>query len=1438
MRCYSDKDDSIIKKIKKIIQGIIAGIITTYLCLIILVNIPFVQHQLGNWIAGALSDKIGTEVGIGKVNIGLFNRLIIDDIYIKDKNGKDFLQADRTAVKINLIKLIKGEVSIGSTQLFGLSANLYKDTPDSEPNYQFFIDALSSKEKKSTPLHLNINTFILRRGHIKYNILSEKYTPNTFDVNHLDLNEIDATLSLNELTDDIIKLNIRRFNFKEQNSGFILKNLAAKINADKNHGIITDFNFKAPQSSIYLDTLNFSYNTTEKAYSYDTYIDESFITPKDFCAFLPQLKDLTAPLYFSSIVKGDQDHLEIDKFNIHTYDNQMRLTMNAFIGDLQKNTSINAEIQDFAIEQDEKEQILALFAPSLKSDIIDNLGDIKYKGHLEASNNGIISIGQLRTNVGDITLDINFTDNTYLKGNIKTENLNLAQLLKDKSFGKAAFDLNVDGQITKGKIPQGTLVGSINQLEYNGNDFHNIEIDIASLQNVIDGSIQGHDRALRFDLETKYNTANTDIDLTLHVDTAGINIPSLKFPIRNIDASIQGNVNGYKTINLNAEGVEATIQGNVRFNQIANSFQNILATHIPALSERKAKSNDNFDFDIYLSQSSITEKFIPDGYILNSPIVISGNINTEKDSLFMTVDAPSITNNNKTFTDTHAIVSANKKLLSATINTIKKNEDEDDENKTKLHLTADAHNNRLHTLLKWNEDGTIYTTTLFSDSIGHLKTNVHLHKSQFTINDTTWAIHPADITVFNKKINLHNVKIANNDNNSKTQQYILLNGSVSESVNDTIKASLKNIEVDYITDIVDFTAVKINGQASGDVIVAAALNSTPHLSANIIIDNMKLQGGRLGTGFIQAFWDQEKKGVNLLGHIIDHYKGLDRMTDVSGYVVPETKQMDLKITTNNTNAEFLNGFLSSTFKDISGSTNGIIHIIGPLNDVNMVGDISADVDLRLNATGTKYHINPSDSLHLKKYQFCFDNIRLSDEYNRGTAIVNGILGHHNMKNFTYDFDIDFKDLCVYDEHEFNSDKFLATVFVNGNLELHGADGHPLRMNANITPCQGSVFAYDAATPDAISSSNFVEIREANYELPNINFSNQDDIQSDENHPKPQQPSYKGDIFFDITINVTPDCEIKLRMDNVEDGYMSTFGTGTLLAHYHNKSPFSLNGIYQIQKGKYRLYLQDIIYRDLEIQPTSNVIFNGNPFDANIRLLCHHTINSVPLNDLVGNTLYSQNTKAKVICILDITGNLGNMNFGFDLMMPNVNDETRQLVRSLITTDEEMNMQMIYLLGLGRFYSNEYARATGESGTTGAVNTLLSSTISGQVNQMLSNVIGTNSKWNFGTGLATGEKGWNDLDIEGILSGTLLNDRLLINGNFGYRDNALTNRANIIGDFDVRWRLTENGNTYIKAYNQTNDRYFTKATLNTQGIGISFQKDFDSWKALLRRKSKE
>ena len=128
--------------------------------------------------------------------------------------------------------------------------------------------------------------------------------------------------------------------------------------------------------------------------------------------------------------------------------------------------------------------------------------------------------------------------------------------------------------------------------------------------------------------------------------------------------------------------------------------------------------------------------------------------------------------------------------------------------------------------------------------------------------------------------------------------------------------------------------------------------------------------------------------------------------------------------------------------------------------------------------------------------------------------------------------------------------------------------------------------------------------------------------------------------------------------------------------------------------------------------------------------------------------------------------------------------------------------------------------------------LLSGTISQQISNVLSNFVNSNN-WNFGANISTGDEGFNNAEYEGLLSGRLLNNRLLINGQFGYRDNANATTS-FIGDFDIRYLLFPNGNLAIKVYNQTNDRYFTKNSLNTQGIGLILKKDFNSWRDLFSR----
>lgn len=138
--------------------------------LIVLVQLPPVQAFIGSQAASALKDKFGTEVNIGKVNLGFLNRIIIDDVMMKDQQGDSMIYASRISAKIDLLPLKEGKISISSAQLFGLNANLYKQNARSKTNFQFLLDSLASKDTtKHTPLDLHIGSIIIRHGAIAYN---------------------------------------------------------------------------------------------------------------------------------------------------------------------------------------------------------------------------------------------------------------------------------------------------------------------------------------------------------------------------------------------------------------------------------------------------------------------------------------------------------------------------------------------------------------------------------------------------------------------------------------------------------------------------------------------------------------------------------------------------------------------------------------------------------------------------------------------------------------------------------------------------------------------------------------------------------------------------------------------------------------------------------------------------------------------------------------------------------------------------------------------------------------------------------------------------------------------------------------------------------------------------------------------------------------------
>ena len=163
----------------------------------------------------------------------------------------------------------------------------------------------------------------------------------------------------------------------------------------------------------------------------------------------------------------------------------------------------------------------------------------------------------------------------------------------------------------------------------------------------------------------------------------------------------------------------------------------------------------------------------------------------------------------------------------------------------------------------------------------------------------------------------------------------------------------------------------------------------------------------------------------------------------------------------------------------------------------------------------------------------------------------------------------------------------------------------------------------------------------------------------------------------------------------------------------------------------------------------------------------------------------------------------------------------------------MSRQILYLLALNRFYTPEYMSASGGNGS-GELASVASSTISSQITNILGQI---SDKWSIAPSFRTDKGDFSDTEVDLALSSRLLNNRLLLNGNFGYRDRS-TSQTTFVGDFDLEYLLNRNGDLRLKAYNHFNDQnYYLRSALTTQGIGIVYKRDFDNPFTFLRRKKK-
>ncbi len=1451
------------KKLKHIISWTIWGLLGLYVSLVILIQLPFMQRWLGGVVGDALSRKLGTAVSIGRVDLGFFNRLIIDDVVIKDQQQADMVSARRMSVKVELLPLLSGRVSISSAQLFGASAVLYRDSAGATPNYQFAIDALTNKDKKEpSRLDLHIGSIIVRRLSLTYDQRDAPQTPGRLNMQHLKVSDVTAHVLLRTLTDDSLNVNVKRIAMHEQ-SGLDLQRLSLRLEANRRQALLTDFTLEMPGTALGIDTATVVHGLSlTDSLAFHVSRLKGVIALADLSAVLPDNVPLERNLDIDISDIGGTDHsMACPHLSIATTDGALQLLLSGHADSDER--SFRTSIERLSVSSDLMADLQEVI-PDLPP-LIGRIGSLDITAHAGTDDFGDIrGQGRAVTSLGTMTWRGTMMDDaSRWTAHIDTDSLDLGSLTANSELGLLAASLDLSGT-----HQQVNILGDVPILDLHGYRYHQLSVDAVYSPSATSGHLKIDDTNLQANVEGSYGYSNgstesgTDggrlrmtgtIDMlapqALHLSDrwgaatfsaivdADLSGSSWRNAMGTLDLDdfvmAQSDTTHYHLDNLH---IRMGTDDERRYWRLTCDFGEVLFTghsnwtfSLPPFGQigpAKGGADNDFELTARLSDSSWMQKLLGIQLDLQGPLMVDAQVNDSEERMTVEAAIPSFLYGNVGYRNGNILLSRQGDSTSCDVRVTRLTD-----KGAPLHLamTTNAKENEATSHLSLSNEtgdgGTVsLVTSIYENDEGKSEVHTRVMPSRFVLNDNLWDLEPCDILYNDKSLMIDHFSLHHDD------EHLIIDGIASSNATDSLVIDLQGVDVAYVLEAVGFRSVRFGGHATGKAYVCQAL-SKPEAWADIAVTDFLFQEARMGILEAVAVWNAEEGQVDLEGVIDD---GADAQTFVDGFISPRRKEIDLGIQAQGTNIGFVRSFTQSFISNIEGKGYGDVRIIGPLKAIDIVGEVAVEGKAAIKPLGTTYTFT-GDTVHLTPGVIGFRQFTLNDRDGH-TATLNGDITHTHLKNIHFNLLADASGLLAYDFPQMDAGGTIGgTVWADGQALMQGRPGE-VTIDCDVTPTPGSFFIYNASSPDGINQQQFItwesSLRDESLVLSDTTTN-------------PREKSLKtqlstlntSDLRLNLRINATPDATMRLLMDQSSGDMINLNGSGALRASYYNKGSFQMFGTYAIERGSYSMTIQNLLKKNFLFQEGSTMVFNGDPFGAALNWKTVNTVNGVSLSDLGLGNAFTSNT-IRVNCLMNIVGTAGEPRVEFDLEMPTLNSEEQQMIRAIMASEQELNQQVVYLLGIGRFYTQgaNNANTQGYGQTELAMQSLLSGTVSSQINQLLSQVI-KNDDWNFGANISTGNEGWHNAEYEGLVSGRMLNNRLLLNGQFGYRDNATQATPSFIGDFDIQYLLTRGGSIALKAYNKTNDRYFTHSSLNTQGIGLIMKKDFNGIRDLFIRRKK-
>jgi len=1480
-----------VKIIKKSIKYfiIVAGIlIMPPTILYVVLQVPEVQTFVVHRIASHFSDEIKSTISVGKFQYRFFNRLVLNDLLIKDRNNDTLLYSKRLTAGIKSFDLTRKSIRIGKVNLVNTDFNIITDSAG-QNNLNWYLSLLQSSPDTAKKKGSRIRIDEIDISHSKFSLINRQVAGQKpgINFNDLEISRLNGIVEDLRIVNDSTTFSIYNLAFREK-SGFFINRMSTGVTLAKHHFLFKGISLNSDSSIINLRHVGLvgdsagSFKRFTDEVKLDIDFEKSLVSSSDLRYFVPAFKGIDESVWLSGKVMGTVSELRGRDLEI-SYSDSTKLDCDFDLSGLPNidNAYIYIGVNSLKTNADDIENIrIPGKGHIVLPDPIHKLGNITFDGNFTGFTTDFVTYGEFRTSKGVIRTDISLRPEKSkrydINGLLTCNSVDLGSLTGNRElFGNVSMKANIDGYAYSLSSFAANLTGNIDSIEINSYKYRNVNLNGRFTEKTWDGSIKISDKNIKMDLLGMFNFRNAlpEFDFTLNLAKA--NLYKLHFDkkdttsamtllltsnfrgnsIDNLDGEIKllnsnfikygknlelydfsiktYSENDTPVLSLHTDFVDADIKGYYNFSVLSGQFKNILSSLMPSrfhpVPVAASGKNNDFTFDINFRNTDKINEFFRTGILLADKSIVKGNVYADS-IVEVAAKAGYFNFRNNIFHDFDFKLNAADSQLTTSVRssslTFLQQTDLKD---FKIDLNTKPDNFVFS--IDWNNKDQnrnkgrfIATGIIINDSTDH-------NDSYLRIN-----ILPTNIIADNNTWTINKSTIYVDSSSVKIsklliaseERYYKIDGAISEDPTDSLKLEFSGIDIaplNYLAQRNNTDPNKIQLDIEGSLNGTVLLTNVYH---DLLLEsNLKIGDfSILGNryGDITARSAWDKDNKVVKINAYNISDGA-RMFTVTGNYNPALKQIDLAANTTKLPIGFLNPLLKVFASGIKGTATGNLNLHGEPNTILLTGKMYVeDASMKIDYLQTVYNFD--DTIVFDKEGIKFNNISIRDP--RGnTATLNGAVYHSNLQTFSPDLTINItsRNFLVLNTQAKDNPLFYGTVYASGVTRIKSTPS-TLSFDISAKTGENSRFYIPLSNNLSVSDNSFISFIDSTKNNKGSAITNVLD------HIPPPPKQVGMDINMDL--DVTPDAQVQIIFDSKVGDKITGSGSGMLNITLNPKGEFKISGDYVIDNGEYLFTAGNLLNKKFSVESGGKIMFNGDIDNAEIELKAIYKNLETSLYPVIPDENY-QNKRVRVEPQLNLSGKLFNPIVKFDIYLPNSDEETRTLLKNAITSEEELNRQFLYLLIMNSFYYVNTASSTGTSAMAVTTTEMISTQLSNWISQ-ISKDFDLGFVYRPGTG--TKESEINPQELQVALSTQLLNDKVILNGNLdvmGTSGTASSNTGQIMGDFDAEIKLTEK--LRLKVFNRVNDIY-TGLGPYTQGIGILFTRDFNKLSDLFRSKKKD